>query len=394
MKVLLIHNFYQSSSPSGEGVVFQNELKILEKNGIDVIKYTRHNDEIQKFGIYDKLGLPFKNIWSIETYREIKKLIKKEKPDIAHFHNIWYLISPSAYYACKDAGVPIVQTLHNFRIFCANGLLLRNGKVCEACLNRAPWRSVLYGCYRGSHLCSIPIAMTEWTHQIVGTWKNVVNTYIALTNFSKNKFIQAGLKQDKIYVKPNFLTNPPEPDYSNNGYAIFIGRLSKEKGIDILIEAFKRLSISLKLIIVGSGLLKNKLEKTVKLENLSNIQFVCSIKHEQCIELLKKSSFLIMPSVCYEGFPVVICESFACGKPVIASNLGAMAELVEDGKTGFLFEPGNPEDLALKIKWMMENEDVCIEMGKNARKVFEEKYTGEKNFYISLKIYQNTLREK
>jgi len=161
-----------------------------------------------------------------------------------------------------------------------------------------------------------------------------------------------------------------------------------------LIEAFKRLPIFLKLIIVGDGPLKNKLEKTVKLENLSNIQFIGSVKHERCMELLKRSSFLIMPSVCYEGFPMVICESFACGKPVIVSNLGAMSELIEDGKTGLIFEPGNPENLALKMKWAMENEDVCIEMGKNARKVFEEKYTEEKNFDINLKIYRNTLREK
>lgn len=395
MKILMAHNFYKSTAPSGEDIVFQNEFKLLQNNGIDVITYTKHNDDIQKLSIYSKLKLPTKCIWSIETYREIKKLIRREKPDIVHFHNIWYLISPSAYYACKDYGVvPIVQALHNFRIFCANGLLLRNNNVCEECLNKVPWKAIFYGCYNNSHFYSIPIALTEWVHQIIGTWKNTVNSYIALTNFSKNKFIQAGISQDKIYIKPNFLPNPPEPDYSNNDYAIFIGRLSKEKGIEILIEAFKKLPKFLKLFIIGDGPLRTKIEDLLKSEKIYNINLIGSLNHSQCIQFLKKSSCLILPSICFETFSMVICEAFACGKPVIASNIGAMAELVENGKTGLLFEPKNPEELAMKVKWMIENKDACVEMGKNARKVFEEKYTEEKNINMLLDIYRNNLKKQ
>jgi glycosyltransferase involved in cell wall biosynthesis len=392
MKVLIIHNFYQSSSPSGEDVVFKNEVELLKKNSINVITYTRHNDEIEDYGVWAKFTLPFKNIWSKRTYRELIELIKKEKPDIAHFHNIWYLISPSAYYACKDAGVPVVQTLHNFRIFCANGLLMRNGKVCEECIGKLPYRAILYGCYRNSRLFSIPVAFTEGIHNLLGTWGNIVDVYIALTEFGRRKFIEAGLPADKIFVKPNFLLNPPQPNYSHQNYACFIGRISEEKGVDIVLESFKLLkNLQFRLKIVGDGPLRNYYEKKVERENINGVEFLGRKEHSECIEILRNAKFLIMPSICYETFAMTVIEAFACGKPVVASNLGALAELVQDGKTGLLFEPGNPKDLAEKIKWMVEHKDACIEMGRNARKVFEEKYTAERNFETLIGIYNKAV---
>jgi glycosyltransferase involved in cell wall biosynthesis len=414
MKVLLIHNYYQSSyqssSPSGEDVVFKNEIELLKKNHISVTTYTRHNDEILNFGAFEKLKLPFVNIWSGRTYKEIKELIKKEKPNIAHFHNIWYLISPSVYYACKEVGVPVVQTLHNFRLFCANGLLMRNGKVCEECITSETGdgskvvggrvkilkNAIKYECYRNSRVFTLPISVGEYFHWIIGTWINKVDAYIALTNFGRNKFIEAGLPADKVFVKPNFLANPPEPSYTNGGYAVFIGRLSKEKGVHVAIDAIKALSLldscDLMLKVIGDGPLRRDLTESVKMLGVTRyVEFVGRKSFDDCIKLLKNARFLVMPSVCYEGFPLVVRESFACGKPVIASNLGSLAELVEDGKTGLLFEPGNSRDLAKKIKWMVENDDACIEMGKNARKVFEEKYTAERNFKILMSIYEKVL---
>ncbi len=411
MKILLVHNFYQSSSPSGEDVVFKNEVELLRQNNIDVITYIKHNDEIKDYGLGGKLLLPFKNIWSKQAYREIKEIIKKERPDIAHFHNIWYLISPSAYYACKDAGVPVVQTLHNFRIFCANGLLMRKGKICEECIPKTGNRlevigdrlriiknAVKYGCYRDSKIYTLPVAFTEYVHWIKETWVDKVDAYIALTEFGKKKFIEAGLPKDKIFVKPNFFPNPPEPNYSHQNYAVFLGRLSMEKGLSVLINAFHYLSTMshelsaithhlFHLKIVGDGPLKENLQQIVDAGKIGGIEFLGRKSHSESMEILRNARFMIMPALWYEGFPMAIREAFACGKPVIASNLGAMAELVEDGKTGFLFEPGNPEDLASKIRWMLEHEDECIQMGRNARKVFEEKYTGERNFQILFGIY-------
>jgi len=415
MKVLMVHNFYQSSSPSGEDVVFKNEVELLGRNGVEVITYTEHNDRIKDYGLWSRLILPFKNIWSAETYKKLKRLIKKEKPDIAHFHNIWYLISPSAYYACKDEGVPVIQTLHNFRIFCANGLLMREGRICEECIIKVETGNRLevigdrlkivknalrYGCYRNSRLYSIPVALMEYLHWVKQTWVAKVDAYIALTNFGRNKFIEAGLPANKIFVKPNFLLNPPESNYSHKNYAVFIGRLSQEKGINVLIDSLKHLNTYdplpktydlFKIKIIGDGPLKEYLENHISASNIKNIELTGRKSFDECMGLLRDARFLLMPAIWYEGFPMVIREAFACGKPVIASNLGAMAELVEGRKTGLLFEPGNPKSLAEKIKWMIEHPDKCIEMGKNARAEFEAKYTAEKNFEMLMKIYEKVI---
>lgn len=365
-------------------MVFRNELNLLKKNGIDVIAYEKHNDDIRNNA--NKLTLALNTIWSTKTYREIADIIRKEKPDVAHFHNIWYQISPSAYYACKDAGVPVVQTLHNFRMFCANGLLLREGTVCEACLGKVPWRSACYGCYRNSRLYSFPVALTEWIHSVNKTWQNAVDVYIALTEFGKSKAIQAGLPPEKVFVKPNFLMDPPKPTYSG-AYAVFLGRLSSEKGSDTLLKAFQLLNDIVPLKIVGDGLLLGELNH----HSIPGVEFMGRKSLEDCIEILRGALFLIMPSIWYEGFPMVIREAFACGKPVIASNLGAMASIVEHKKTGLLFEPGNAKDLASKIRWMIDNPDACTEMGKNARAEFEAKYTAERNFELLIDIYKKAI---
>lgn len=430
IKILLVHNFYQSSSPSGEDAVFRDEVELLKKNGIDVITYEKNNDEIKGYGLLDKVHLAFQNIWSRKTYIELKQLLRKEKPDLAHFHNIWYLISPSAYSACADAGVPVVQTLHNFRFFCINGLLLRNSKICEECIYAKKgdrswvmghgnkdygvrgkgkeegdkkahgWKiiknAVRYGCYRNSKLYSFSIASANAIHRAFGTWGKSIDAFIALTEFGKKKFIECGLPENKIFVKPNFLSDPPEPSFAHRDYVIFLGRLSHEKGLSILIDAAKVLNnsaVPLKFKIVGDGPLMKDLKDKVKAEKINRIEFTGRKTFHECMGLLRDARFMIMPAVCYENFPMAIREAFACGKPVITSRLGAMAELVKDGQTGLLFEPGDPEDLAAKIRWMLENHDACIAMGKNARKEFEEKYTEKQNYQILMRIYKKLIAD-
>ena len=399
MKILLVHNFYQSSSPSGEDTVFRNEVELLKNNGINVVTFEKYNDNVATYS--DKLKTAFTMDWSRKTYEELKNLIAKEKPDIAHFHNIWYLISPSAYYACQKAGIPVVQTLHNFRFFCVNGLLMRNGRICEECVGKSPWKGVRYGCYRGSQIYSFPVAFTDAIHNMLGTWRKKVDAFIALTEFGRRKYVECGLPEEKIFVKPNFLPDPPATPLQavipSKPYAVFLGRLSAEKGLSVLISAFSILRLNstkeLSLKIVGDGPLSENIQQIVKAGKIAGIEFTGRKKFSDAMELLQNSRFMIMPALCYEGFPMAIREAFACGKPVIASRLGAMAELVEDGKTGLLFEPGNPEDLASKIRWMLENEDDCMEMGRNARKVFDEKYTAEKNFEILMNIYKKVIKD-
>lgn len=398
MKVLLVHNFYISTSPSGEDSVFRAECELLQKHGIKVVTYEKHNDDIVRLSKRERLGIPSQLIWSRKTYGELERLIEAENPDIAHFHNIFYLISPSAYYACKKHGIPVVQTLHNFRMFCVNGLLMRDGRVCEECIGKLPWRGIIHGCYRGSRLYSIAVSLMECFHRFVGTWRDKVDAYIALTEFGKKKFIEAGLPEEKIFVKPNFLQHPPEPYYSNDGYAIFLGRLSEEKGVNILVDACRVLQSTIHdhffIKAIGDGPLKKSLKIKSRDEKIQNIEFTGRKSFKECMELMKGARFMVMPSIWYETFGLTGAEAFACGKPVIASRLGAMAEMVEDGKTGLLFETGSAEDLASKMKWMLENEDACIEMGKNARAEFEAKYTADKNYKILMNIYQTVLERR
>jgi glycosyltransferase involved in cell wall biosynthesis len=392
MKVLLAHNFYQSSSPSGEDSVFRDEAALLRSKGVDVVTYEKHNDDIR--GAVQRLWAAAGILWSQGTYRELRRLLKRERPELVHFHNIWYLISPSAYYACRDSGVPVVQTLHNFRMFCSNGLLMRDGSVCEDCIGTFPWRGAVNGCYRDSRLLSVPVAMTQTIHRTMGTWQKQVDAYITLTSFGKRKFLECGLPEEKLFVKPNFLAGPPELSYSHRDYGIFLGRISHEKGVDTLIAALKVLKDnreSSKIRIVGEGPLRGELEDQALREGLSGVEFTGRRSFQDCMCLLTGARFLVLPARCYENFPMVIREAFACGKPVIASRLGAMGEIVENGRTGLLFDPGDAKDLAAKMRWMTENEDARADMGRNARAEFEEKYTSERNFEMLMGIYEKAI---
>ncbi len=391
MKILLAHNFYQSSSPSGEDIVYRAEVDLLRHKGIDVVTYERSNDELSECS---RRKTAVSAVWSRTAYDEVTDLIKKEKPEIAHFHNIWYLISPSAYLACRTAGLPIVQTLHNFRMFCANGLLLRNGKVCEECVGKLPWRGVVYGCFRNSRLYSVPVVASEVMQKLKRIWTGTVDAYISMTKFGRQKFIQCGLPDDRVYVKPNFLADPPAPNYAAGEYALYLGRLSEEKGVEVLLDAAKHSngpSAEVKIKIVGDGPLMERLRRRCLDEGMSHVEILGRKSHSECMDLLMHARFLVLPSICYENFPLAIREAYACGKPVIASRLGAMAEIVQDKHTGLLFNPGDGDDLAEKMRWMTENEEACIEMGKNARGEFESKYATERNFAILMEIYHKVL---
>src|SRR3972149_8659182 len=392
MKILFVHNFYISTAPSGEDIVFKDELELLKKKGIEVITYTKYNDEILSYRFKNKLQLPINIVWSLKSYKELKSIIKKEKPDLCHFHNIFYTISTSAYYACKDAGVPVVQTLHNYRIFCVNGLLFRNGKTCEDCIGRIPYNAFLNGCYRNSRTSSLVMAFMEYLHRIIGTWNTKIDAFIILTEFSKSKFIKASLPAEKIFVKPNFIKNNLEPHFNFKKFVLFVGRLTSEKGVMTLLKSWKKIdSKGIVLKIIGDGSLKKDIEEFIIKHKLENVKICGYLPWEEVIENIKNSMFLFFTSECYETFGKPVIEAFACGKPIIASRLGVMEEIVEDGKTGLFFEPGNPDDLALKIKWMLDNTNASIEMGKNARAEFEAKYTFEKNFEILIGIYQKAI---
>jgi glycosyltransferase involved in cell wall biosynthesis len=393
MKILIIHNQHRSGSASGDDKVFMEEAKLLASKGHEITTYTIANDEYDSFSFKNKATMTFTVIWSKKVYKKIKDIIEKKTPNVAHFHNVFPLISPSAFYACSQAGVPVVQTLHDYRLLCPMAFFIRKGKICENCTKYGLWQSPLFRCLRNSLLQTSAAAAMVGIHRLLGTWRKKIDLFICLSDFERNKFLQAGFPADKIVIKPNFLANPPKPNYTDNDYVIYAGRLGKEKGLKTLLRAWKK-SPKVKLKILGSGPYEVELKKLTSALQLNNVEFLGLVPHQQCIDLMRKARFLIMPSECYETFGLTIIEAFACGKPVIASNLGAMAELVEDGKTGLLFEPGNADDLAEKLFFLWNNDNAVKIMGENARSSFEAKYTAEHNYKLLIDIYNKAISLK
>ena len=378
-----IHNYYQY--PGGEDVVVANENQLLQSKGNEVYQYLRDNKEINNFNLLQKVNLLQKTYWAKDSYNEVINVIKKVKPDICHVHNVMPLISPSVFYACKKMAVPVVHTLHNYRLLCPNAYLFRDGAICNECLRHSAYHTLKYGCYRGSRLQTFALSRMIEEHKKKNTWHQYIDAYICLTDSARNKFIEGGLPEEKLYVKPNFLANDPGVSEQVGRGFIFAGRLDETKGIKILIEAIRRNEIIETIRIAGDG------KYSKKIRSLIGKRYLGQLKNTELLREIKKSMALIFPSIWYETFGLLIIESFACGKPVIASRLGAMAEIIRHGETGLLFNPGDAQDLAQKLKWAVEHKKEMKRMGINARKEFEEKYTAEKNYAMLMNIYQKAI---
>ncbi|MEM4312973.1 MAG: glycosyltransferase family 4 protein [Thermoplasmata archaeon] len=394
MKILLIHNSHRSGSSSGDDVVFRKEAELLRKNGHDVIQYNPCNDEFDNGGPLKKLSTALQIPWSFSSARRVRELVRKEKPDIAHVHNFFPLISPSVYHALKADGVPVVQTLHDFRLLCVMAFFMRDGSICEECKEGKVFSSIRYGCFGDSRIQSIPVAIMLKLHWYLNTFKDKIDAYICLTESERKIFASAGFNENKLFVKPNFVENVSQKKEVKNGdYVVFIGRVGLEKGVKSLIEAWVALP-EVPLKIVGDGPYTREGKKLADSIGIKNIEFSGYRPHGECIEILRGARFLVMPSICYETFGLTIIEAFSNSKPVIASRLGAMADIVKDGKTGLLFEPGNAEDMANKVKLLWKDCDNLERMGQNARREYEEKYTPEKNYEMMMNIYNKVMKIK
>jgi glycosyltransferase involved in cell wall biosynthesis len=382
LKILLCHNFYQQ--PGGEDLCFAAEGSLLESQGHQVLRFTRHNDAIVRMKRFDVAP---RTLWNRDTFHGLRELIRRERPSVMHCTNIFPLISPAAYYAARAEGVPIVQSLHNYRLFCLNACFLRNDRVCEDCLGKGvPWPGVLHGCYRSSCTASAVVAAMLSLHRVMRTWVRMVDRYFTLTEFSRRKFIAGGLPAGRLAVKPNFIDPDPGPGRGQGGYAVFIGRLSPEKGIQTLLSAWRRIGGRLPLKIIGDGPLAESVKAAAM--QTAGIEWLGRRQPREVLALLGEAACLVMPSIVYETFGRTIIEAYAKGTPVVASRLGAMAELVHEGRTGLLFEPGNPSDLAVKIHALLEDREKCIGMRRGARREYEEKYTAETNYRMLMRIYE------
>jgi glycosyltransferase involved in cell wall biosynthesis len=384
MTVLMVHNSYRETG--GEDHVFADEASLLESRGHHVIRYRLHNDVAVRM---NPVNLAGKTIYNSSSYREITTLIREHRPRVAHFHNTFPLISPAGYYAAAAEGVPVVQTLHNYRLLCPNGLFFRDGRPCEDCLGaKIPLDGVVHACYRESRAASGVVAAMLATHRSLGTWARKVDAYVTPTEFARRKFVEGGLPADKIVTKPNFVNRDPGPGDGGGGYALFVGRLSPEKGLVTLLDAWRRLGErAVPLKVVGDGPLAH-LVRRASSEN-PRIEFVGSRPPAEVHALMRCAAVLVFPSELYETFGRVIVESFAAGTPVVATDIGSAAELVDHGRTGFLFSPGSASDLSRHVARLGSPAYDLHVMRENARAQFEERYTAERNYEMLTDIYES-----
>jgi exopolysaccharide biosynthesis WecB/TagA/CpsF family protein len=373
VKILVAHNSYQR--PGGEDAVCEAEIRLLRHAGHQVVEYLRHNDEIQGHSFIEKASLSWRTSWSGRSHRELGDILARESPDVAHFHNTFPLISFSAYYACRAAGVPVVQTLHNYRLLCPGGNLFRDGRICEDCVSHSLLRSVAHGCYRDSRLATASVAGMLGVHRLAQTWSKQVDLFLVCTEFARKKFTDAGFDGTRMRVKPNFVTSDSGPRMHGGDCALFLGRLSEEKGPQLLPMAWSRLSAAIHLEIVGDGPLRKSLEEDCARLRLDKVHFTGWLEAQAAMERMRRAKFLVVPSMCYEGFPMAVAEAYACGVPVIAAGHGGLAEIVHDGRTGLHFRPGDAADLAAKVEWAWTHPAEMETMGEAARAEYESKYT-------------------
>lgn len=391
MRILLVHNRYRSGTPGGEDVVFEQERELLSKAGHEVQCYTRSNDEMDERSLTDHWHV----VWSMQrsqrTFRELGQLIRRFRPEVAHFHNIFPLISGSGYEACLAEGVPIVQTIHNYRFSCSAATHFRAGAVCELCTPADPWAAVRFACYRQSRLASLAVAAMMFRNHIVGVPLRHVSRFIALTNFAAQRLEMAGIPRERIVIKPNSIDTSVSFDEierqleAKDDALLFVGRLSVEKGVRFLLHSWLNLR-EVPLRIVGDGPLRRELEEFARSNQLP-VEFLGFRDRSSLSSLMRSGRALIFPSLWFEGMPMTLLESMAAGTPVIASRIGGIPEIVEHGVEGLLFDPGNANQLQSSIRRLLRDRTLQRSLCEAAHRKALDMYNSESNVRALIGIY-------
>lgn len=372
MRVLLVHNRYREAG--GEDAVVTAEAELLAGRGHSVAWFERDNTQLRPGP-----GAAVDTVWARGVARDFRRVLTQFQPDVVHVHNTFPAISPAVHWSAARVGVPLVQTLHNYRLLCVQAMLMRDGGVCEACVGKGPWRGVLHRCYRGSLAASAAAAASLAVHRRLGTWQHKVARYIALTDFAARKFIAAGLPAQRMTVKPNFVDLPALPEASRAGL-LYVGRLAPEKGLALLARAAAGAGVVVD--VVGTG------PMAVELAGAPGLRLHGALAPEQVYARMRAAAALVMPSLWYEGFPRTLVEAYACGLPVIASRLGAFVELVQEGHTGWLVEPGSPDALAGALRRALARPEALAAMGVAARARYAADYGPDTNYRALIAIYE------
>lgn len=380
--ILIVHNYYQI--PGGEDTVVANEKKMLEKHGHKVILYSRSNAELKLMSKFQKVLLPITTVFNPRTYRDIKKLIKKECIEVVHVHNTLSLISPAVYYAARSMKVPVVQTVHNFRLLCPGATFYRDGHICEDCVKHGLKCAIKHSCYRGSKAQTLVCVISTWLHRITGIYGKI--NYICLTDFNKQKLLELKqIKPERVFVKPNFVECKNEfiPEKDRKNQFVFAGRLDKLKGIDLLFEAWKCMGEEApKLIVCGIGPMENWCKSFIRKNNV-NIEMRGFVPNDETLKIISNSKALVLPTQWYEGFPMSIVEAFSAGTPAICSDLGNVGNVVEEGITGYKFGYDSIEGITSAIDKMREKP---LDKEK-IKKIYGMKYSENVNYKILNDIY-------
>lgn len=381
MRILVAHNAYIFRG--GEDSVVEAEIKLLRQNGHEVMLYHRDNAELDAL---PRWQVAIDSVWSQRTVLEVGCLLRSFRPHLIHAHNTFPLISPSLYSIAEHYRVPVVQTLHNFRLLCPQAMLMRNGRSCDDCVGRWPWRAVLHRCYRGSLAQSAVSAGMLSAHRALGTWHHLISRYIVLNQMCREIFIRGGLPAEQLCIKPNFVEAVKTPMVlpSRRSGGLFIGRLSPEKGLQILAQALQQRPVT-RIAVCGRGPLQGMVEQTEGFDYLG-------FQQGDALRLrIAHAEFLVMPSTGIESFGLAAIEAFACGTPVIASRHGGLREIVTHGRTGLLVTPGDANELANAIAYAVANPLQMRRMGLEAYQTYLARYTPERNYATLMDIYHQAL---
>jgi glycosyltransferase involved in cell wall biosynthesis len=383
LKILQVHTQYREQG--GEDAVVRAEGELLAAAGHEVVVHLARNPSS---ALRTGASLAM-SAWNPLAARQLHDLARRERPDVAHVHNTWFSLSPSVLTALAAAAVPVVMTLHNYRLLCANANLFRDGHVCEDCVGSHPWHGVRHRCYRGSLVASIPAAGTIELHRALGTWNRHVRLFLALNEFARTRFIRGGLPADKVHVKPNFVSDPgsrPSPP-SRSRTVLFVGRLESEKGVETLLDAWDAWGSSgYELVLIGDGRLRPALQRRAR----PGIRLTGSLPREAVLAWMLRSRALVFPSVLYEGQPLAVVEAFGCGLPVLASGLGGNVELFRGWGEDWLVAPGQ------QVAWTealrrLEDADRVDQSGVDARRLYERCFSEQTARRLLEEAYRTTL---
>ena len=387
MKILVCHNYYRERG--GEDQFFEDEAILLQSHGHEVIRHTIHNDNIK----VSKLpAIAAKTLWNRGAAQNLTELIERHQPDVLHVVNTFPQLSPAIFYAANAANVPTVASVQNYRAFCAQAMCFRDGKACEACLGKIPWRAVKYGCYRGSRSGSAVVAGMQMLHRFLKTWQTQIDIICVASEFSRSKLKAAGFIDDQMMTKPNFVSNDPGLQSGDGKFALFVGRVAGEKGVDTVIKAWQEHGLKYPLKIVGDGPDREQLERLGS--SNPNIEWIGRVPNEQVYDWMGRAACLVFPSIGYESMPKTLIESMAVGTPVIGANVASIPEVVQHGETGFVFEGGNADDLAKQVTRFFDEEAMWPKMRADCRDQFDRRFTAETNYRLLMSMYSEAMRRK